>query len=253
MKTRQRDWVLFGVLWVVFVVIGEYLAFGVELLPAPRSDTAEVVDEAYKLLIGLAVPVFALVAAMLLTMIIAHGGWKLDRPEDHAAPTEDGEPVRTHKVLVPAWVLISAALAIGVAINPGFIGLRDVRGESSADLVVRVQAQRWSWSFTYPDGQVVTDELVLPVDERVRFDVTSIDVLHSFWIPAFRVKMDAVPGRTTKLRVTPEDVGDTEEDSNLRVQCAEFCGVSHWSMATPIRVVEKAEFDEWLASQSKGA
>ncbi|MFN0088907.1 MAG: cytochrome c oxidase subunit II [Acidimicrobiales bacterium] len=140
-----------------------------------------------------------------------------------------------------------------MSINPGFVGLRDLRGSSEADLVVQVQAQRWSWVFTYPDGVRSTTELALPVDERVRFDVTATDIVHSFWIPAFRTKIDAVPGRTTQLYVTPERTGDADRDFNVRVQCAELCGLGHTVMAAPVRVLERAEFDAWLAAQKQGA
>ena len=89
-------------------------------------------------------------------------------------------------------------------------------------------------------------ELVVPVDTRIRFDVTSIDVLHSFWVPAFGMKIDAVPGRTTEMFVTTERTGDYADDSTLRAQCAELCGLSHAEMAMPVRVVERAEFDAWV-------
>jgi cytochrome c oxidase subunit 2 len=72
-------------------------------------------------------------------------------------------------------------------------------------------------------------------------------VLHSFWVPAFRVKIDAVPGRTTHVYVSIEREGSYETDSGLRVQCAELCGMDHGAMALPIRVLPRAEFDAWLA------
>ena len=145
----------------------------------------------------------------------------------------------------------SALLAIGLAIDPGFTGLRDIRGETKADLVVDVQAQRWSWKFTYDGGEYSTTELVLPIDERVRFDITSVDIVHSFWVPGFRQKLDAVPGRITKLYITPTELGDGNNDSTLRVQCAELCGTDHAKMTVPIRIVTQEEFDAWLASIRK--
>ena len=96
-----------------------------------------------------------------------------------------------------------------------------------------------------------TTELVLPIDERVRFDITSIDIVHSFWIPGFRQKLDAVPGRITKLYITPTELGDGNIDSTLRVQCAELCGTNHATMAVPVRVVSQEDFDAWLASIRK--
>ncbi len=247
MRTARKDWVFLGVFWVLFVVIGEAMVLKLHLLPAGYSHEAEVGDEAYKLLIGLAVPIFAGVSASLLTILVR----QVDRrqyTDGTVASDEDGEYVRTNKRLVPIWIGLSAILAIGLAINPGFTGLRDIRGESRADIVIAAQGQRWSWQFTYPGGEVSTTELVLPIDQRVRFDLTSIDVIHSFWVPGFRIKLDNVPGRTTQLYISPDKLGDGNVDSTLRVQCAELCGAGHAAMAVPIRIVTEAEFEDWLAS-----
>lgn len=249
MRRHRGDWQLLIVLWAAFTVVGEFLAFRVDLLPGSYAREGDVIDEAYKLLIGMAAPVFAGVAATLLVMFLRHTVWT---PSD-GPPVEDGAYVPTHRTLVNGWVLASALLAVGVAINPGFVGLRDYRGESRADLVVQVQAQRWSWQFTYDNGGVSTTELVLPVDKRVRFDLTSIDIVHSFWVPAFRTKLDTVPGRVTKLYVTPERTGSHDTNYNLRVQCAELCGIDHAKMAVPVRVVEQSDYEAYIAGLQKGA
>ncbi|MFN0088908.1 MAG: hypothetical protein ACKVWR_01350 [Acidimicrobiales bacterium] len=106
-QRRSSDWVLFGVLWVVFTVIGEAMAWGLDLLPARYAREAHVVDEAYRLLIGLAVPVFALVAAGMALVVLRF------RAKPDGAPTEDGPHQTTHRVLVPVWVGVSAALPSG--------------------------------------------------------------------------------------------------------------------------------------------
>jgi cytochrome c oxidase subunit II len=248
MSELRKNWLIFAAFWVVFTAIGMFLALGLDLLPGKYSDTAHVVDEAYVLLIALAVPVFAMVVALMATCLLRF----VVRDTSAAPPTVDGPFVPGNRRLVTGWTIVTSLLALGLAVDPGFVGLRDLRGESRADLVVKVQAQRWSWKFTYPDGGVSTDELVLPVDERVRFDMTSIDIVHSFWIPAFRIKLDTVPGRVTKLYVTPDRQGDYESDFNLRVQCAELCGLGHAAMAVPVRILPVAEFDKWAAGLKKG-
>ena len=251
MKSARKDWMFLGVFWVLFTVIGLVMVWKLQLLPAGYSTEAEVGDEAYKLLIALAVPIFAGVCAALLTILIR----QVDKHTSDEVETQDGPAVLTHKKLVPAWVGVSAVLAIGLAVDPGFIGLRDMRGESKADIVVHVQAQRWSWKFTYDEAgtEVSTTELVLPIDQRVLFDITSVDIIHSFWVPGFRTKLDAVPGRHTKLYITPDALGDGNIDSTLRVQCAELCGISHSTMMAPIRIVSEADFEAWLASIRKEA
>jgi cytochrome c oxidase subunit 2 len=91
--------------------------------------------------------------------------------------------------------------------------------------------------------------LVLPIDAKVQFLVNARDVIHSLWIPAFRVKIDAVPGLTTSVKATPNTLGTYEKDVNFRLQCAELCGAGHAVMRMPVRVVEQAEFDEWISEQ----
>jgi len=92
-------------------------------------------------------------------------------------------------------------------------------------------------------------EIVLPVDRRVRFEVTSTDVVHSFWVPAFRMKVDAVPGLTTTVYITPNRTGSLADDNGFRLQCAELCGFGHYVMGVPVRVVEQGEFEAWIAQQ----
>ncbi len=80
----------------------------------------------------------------------------------------------------------------------------------------------------------------------MRFNITSHDVLHSFWIPAFRIKIDAVPGLITSTSARPTLVGDFKADANFRLQCAEICGAGHNSMRLSVRVVEQSEFEAWI-------
>ena len=87
---------------------------------------------------------------------------------------------------------------------------------------------------------VVSKELYLPVGKQILFRMTSNDVIHSFWVPEFRLKQDVVPGRITELRITPTVEGD------YKVRCAELCGTSHYSMENPVLVVSQEEYDAWF-------
>lgn len=117
----------------------------------------------------------------------------------------------------------------------------------SPDLRVMVRAEQYWWRLGYelPDGSVVetANELHLPNDATVEFVLTSTDVIHSFWIPALGGKMDAIPGRTNVLRLTPTKAG------TYRGVCAEFCGPSHTFMAFPVVVHEPADFTRWLEAE----
>jgi cytochrome c oxidase subunit II len=120
---------------------------------------------------------------------------------------------------------------------------------------VQVVGYRWSWGFNYldegvydtgmPVGQGSTNEpatLVLPVGEKVRFELNSPDVIHSFWVPAFLFKMDVIPGKTNVFEITPNKVG------TYAGKCAELCGVDHARMLFQVKVVERADFDAYVES-----
>lgn len=125
--------------------------------------------------------------------------------------------------------------------------------ENDQQQTVGVVGFRWSWGFNYVDedvytigmpiGEGTTDEpptLVLPVNEKVRFELNSPDVIHSFWVPQWLFKMDVVPGRTNVFELTPDTVG------TFVGRCAELCGVDHSRMIFNVKVVERAEFDAYI-------
>ncbi|WP_223846107.1 cytochrome c oxidase subunit II [Wenzhouxiangella sp. AB-CW3] len=117
-----------------------------------------------------------------------------------------------------------------------------------ADLTVEVTAFQWYWEFEYPEvdgAQVVTtDELHLPVGQRIDFNILTADVIHSFWVPVLGGKVDAIPGRTNTLRLEPTHTG------RFRGQCAEFCGALHAHMAFDVVVHEIEDFEDWLQEQA---
>lgn len=237
----RRDLIRVAVLWIVLTVIGEVVVFTWSMLPEVWAREAVIVDDAYVTLMAFAVPVLAFVLAAVFYSIVR---FRSDSRRD-----VDGPPIKGSRPVVIVWLIVTSLLALTILIYPGFVGLADLRADQSADLVVDVSAQRWFWELTYPNGGVTREELVVPVDTRIRFDVTAIpgDIVHSFWVPAFRVKIDAVPGRTTELYVTPERIGTVEDDPNLRVQCAELCGLGHATMAIPVSVVGPDEFQTWMS------
>jgi cytochrome c oxidase subunit 2 len=236
----KRDWLLATGLWVVLNVLGFVLIASWSPLPDQYAREAEVVDDAFRLLTILAVPVFAFVLTALIYSAIR---WRA-----RGDTFEDGPPIRTNRRIVGVWLTVTTILALVILIKPGFVGLAALRGKPSADLVIGVSGSRWIWTITYPNGGTTTEELVVPVDTRIRFDVTATDIVHSFWVPAFRTKADAVPGRVHPMFVTVERVGSFSDDPTLRVQCAELCGLGHGQMAIPVRIVERAEFETWMSS-----
>ena len=119
--------------------------------------------------------------------------------------------------------------------------------ENDQAQTVNVVAYRWNWGFNYLDEDVYAvgspaqiAVLVLPVNEKVRFELTSPDVIHSFWVPDFLFKMDVIPGKTNAFELTPDKIG------TYPGRCAELCGVEHSSMLFTVKVVERAEFDAYV-------
>ena len=244
----RKDFLLAGLLWLGLTAIGEVAAFQWDFHPLAAAEEADIYDEAFNALVYMAIPVCAFVFATVI-----YSFFRFRRRGDDF---EDGPPVRGHKGVIGGWLAISTALTVMVIIYPGTTGWLELRASANTpdDLVVQVEGSQWFWKMTYPDQQVVSfTELVLPVDQKVLFEVTSTDVLHSFWVPAFRIKIDAVPGRTTTTRATPNRTGSEESDSGFRLQCAEICGLGHLVMSVKVRVVEMDEFEAWVAEKTTKA
>lgn len=244
MRRSSRDFVVVGLLWAALTIVGEALALNAKLNPQAYAREARVVDGAFDLLLVLAVPV--------LTLVIAVLGYALWRFRRRGEPREDGPPIRGSIPVTIIWLLVTTVLAVYVIINPGLTGLAELWAHHEADLVVKVEGSRWAWRITYPEHNIVASRLVLPLNKRVRFEVTATDVLHSFWVPAFRMKIDAVPGMVTTVHATPDRTGTFEQDDTLRLQCTELCGLLHEIMTSPVSVLEQGEFEAWIAQQKAG-
>jgi cytochrome c oxidase subunit 2 len=143
-------------------------------------------------------------------------------------------------------VVLTALLAYGLTMIP-----RLVARAPEGSLVVEVVGEQWWWRVRYPqpDGTAIelANEIRLPVDEPVQFQLTSDDVIHSFWVPALAGKMDMIPGRTTYLAVHPTATGV------FAGACAEYCGTAHGYMRLHVEVMPRPGFDAWLAQQARAA
>lgn len=241
----RRDYVFAGLFWVILTVLLELYYPTIRFFGTPASEEGVVIDETFNLLVYLAIPVFSFVVSILVYSVIRFRVAEDDLDENAATP----DPKSTTKVYI-AWTIITSILAIGILINPGITGIIELRGNPNADLIIEVTAEKWNWDFAYPQYGIAFESanvLVLPVDTRIKFEVNSLDILHSFWVPAFRMKIDAVPGLDTVLYTTTSVVGSFEEDSNYRVQCAEICGSGHARMRVRLIIMEQEEFAAWIA------
>ena len=141
-----------------------------------------------------------------------------------------------------AWT----ALPLGIVLAFAFLGsdaLAETLRMDPKALEVRVIGQQWSWRFEYPEYGISSTDLVLPSDRQVLLKLSSIDVIHCFWVREFRVKQDAVPGVVKELRVTPSEIG------TFTLVCAEICGTSHAYMTAAVDVKTSENFDAWVQEQ----
>jgi cytochrome c oxidase subunit 2 len=234
----RRHIAIVGLIWLVLTFAGLIVA-QVAFEPAVFSDKGETIDGTFRTLLIMSIPVFTFVIATLGYSVIAF--------RHRGQPDEDGAPLTGRGPLPLGWFVVTSAMALGVMVYPGLTELPNVvHLDPKPATIVRIQGQQWQWSVNYPaTGAKSNSELVLPVNETVGFEITSLDVIHSVWIPAFRMRIDAVPGLTTYMSFTPTAVGDYNTDSGLRLQCSQLCGRDHALMAMPVRVVSAADFAAW--------
>jgi len=252
-----KDFLQASAIWAAITAIFEVLVylFHENLYPPKGTEQAHIVDEAFTVLLYLSVPIVTLVLTAVTYSVIRF------RARNNTARQSDDltESARFNKKWAWSWMGWSTALCIAVMIFPGYIGLIQLRetNDEPADLTIQVTGMRWAWWYYYEDQEISLkqsdDVLVLPNDSLIRFKIRVIesDVLHSFWIPAFRAKIDAVPGLLTGIDVSTNRIGSFEDDSSYRVQCAELCGINHSKMNTNVKVVSKEDFDLWVASQQE--
>ena len=180
-------------IWAAVTVASAAAAFFLlDPFPTPGVEEAAIIDAAFMTLTYLATPVFGLVVAVL--------AYSLFRFRSRGEPIEDAPAMLGRDAVPWIWVVVTSALALVMIINPGLTGLAALRSNKPAYLEVNVTGLVWQWQVEYPDSGVqflsgAGDELMLPAGRRVQFNVTSLDILHSFCVPAFRVKVDAVPGQ----------------------------------------------------------
>jgi cytochrome c oxidase subunit 2 len=239
---RRHPIIQMVVIGAIASAIGIVLALWIDWFPADAAKQAKPIDTLYDVLMIVSIPIFVLVVTVILYSVWA---FRMRPGQEH----EDGPPIHGHTRLEVFWTAIPAILLVSLC-SYAYAVLNDIETKRDDELVVKVQAVQFAWTFSYPQAggrAVVSNQLYLPKDKPVRFDVRTQDVLHDFWVPAFRVKIDAVPGITTQVRATPTKLGA------FPVVCAELCGLGHSVMRSTAHVVTPAAFDRWLAGKQAPA
>jgi cytochrome c oxidase subunit 2 len=224
------------IIGLIASAIGIALALSIDWFPVAGSKQAKDVDTLFDVLLIASVPVFVFVEVVVLFSV-----WKFRmRPGDEL---KDGAPIHGNTMLEVVWTAVPALMLVGLC-SYAFATLRDIEHKSKNEMVVDVTGQQFAWSFKYPGASgaraVTSDQLYLPEGRSIEFRVRSKDVIHDFWVPEFRMKIDAVPGITTHYRITPTRGGA------YPVVCAELCGLGHSTMRQTAHVLAPQEFRAWM-------
>lgn len=202
-------------------------------LPEQGSEIAQAVDWLFYFIFGVSAFFFALIVTLMTVFVIRYRR----RPDESSGHAPDH-----NTKLELTWTLIPLVLVIFIFYK-GFTAYLDMRTSPSLAYDVQVIAKKWQWLFKYPDGHV-DSVLHVPLDEPVRLVMSSQDVIHGLYIPAFRINMDVVPGRYTKIwfrAVTPGE---------YQLYCTQYCGQGHSDMTTKVVVHTRSDFESYLNKEA---
>ena len=223
------------VLTVVFAVPLILFFWNADLVPVLASQQGAEVDFLLRLIFAIAAFIFSLILVFLIYSLIRF----------RRAPGDlgDGRPLHGNTRLEIAWTVVPLIVIFSV----GILGVRTMYSLSKPipnEMTVKVTGFQFGWLFEYPEYGIKSGELVLSIERPVKFEITGRDVIHSFWIPEFRMKMDAIPGRINVIHYTPARLGE------FKVRCAEMCGYGHYAMLAPVRILPEYKFRQWVAEQT---
>jgi cytochrome c oxidase subunit 2 len=225
---------------ILVVIVTALLIVGLgqaNILPVAASAQATPIDWMFNVEFNVIAFLFALIIVFMVYSIIVF--------RRKAGDQTDAKHIEGNTKLEVVWTIIPLITVIIFA----FIGSQTLAQTQRIEeaMEVDVIGQQWSWRFEYPESGIVSTELRLPVDQQALLHLSSVDVIHSFWVPEFRVKQDLLPGDdefVRDIRITPTEIGE------YRVLCAELCGTQHTYMTAPVIVMSQADFDEWVASEA---
>jgi cytochrome c oxidase subunit 2 len=225
----------------IATAIGIPVALLIPWFPTDASTQASHLRTLYDVLLIVSVPIFVLVETVVVFSV-----WKFRmKPGEE---DKDGPPIHGNTRLEVVWTAIPAILILGLC-TYAYTVLRSNEDTKKSEMTVNVTERQFAFEFSYPQAggkQIVSPILYLPKGRPVVFQIRSLDVIHSFFVPEFSEKIDAVPGITTTVRVTPTRVGA------YPAECTELCGAGHSLMRASVRVLTPSAFSAWIGSQSAG-
>jgi cytochrome c oxidase subunit II len=237
---RQRPLVVAGVAALIAIAIGIALSFLIHWFPVAASSQAKNTDTLYHVLVIASIPIFVIVVTVILFSV-----WQFRmRPGEEL---KDGPPIHGNTRLEVFWTAIPTVLLLGL-VGYSFVVLRDNEKKPASEIRIGVTGQQFAWSYQYPPSvtggkPINSNQLYIPKGQSVKFEIHSKDVVHAFWVPAFRLQEDAVPGITTNWRVTATRLG------SYPVICNLLCGLGHSLMRSTVHVVPASRFQAWIKGQ----
>lgn len=192
-------------------------------------NPAEQIDQAFIYIIGFSFVLLFLITAVMIFFVVKY------RRDKHPISSD----IRGNWILETVWVVIPTLIALSMFWVgwESYLGLRTVPPDA---IEIELIAQKYSWILIYPNDKETENELVVPLGKPIKLNISSIDVLHSFFLPAYRIKVDAVRGLSTYAWFLADKIGEYD------FQCTEYCGTGHASMNGKLRIVSAEEYEEWL-------
>lgn len=234
----RKHIIVVSVIAAILSVILAYVLLNTELIPYAGSTEMNSISSLMKLMASIAIVFFAIIITLIIYIFVF---FRRRRGE-----TGEGLPIKGNTPLEIVWTVIPLAIVIALSVYAaGVLNKMNEPGPPQTELEINVLAFRFGWQFEYPEYNIRSFELGLPVERRVVLHMQSRDVIHSFWVPQFGPKKDVVPGMTTELRFTPIEIGQ------YTLECAELCGYGHSFMTAPVKVTSAEDFQKWVQAQTK--
>jgi cytochrome c oxidase subunit II len=228
---------------VAAIIILTAVTSVIMLIPDWNGEQASTAADDIDTLLDVGIVLSSFVFSIVMVMM----GYSLYRWRAKPGDESDGEPIHGNTRLEIAWTVIPTVIVVFLAIY-SWIVLDDIEAKDPDRMKLEVVAQQFEWDFNYPDAGVTSKELHVPVDRQLDIQLRALDVLHSFWVPEWRIKRDLVPG-APGASIDDDIVVTPDREGTYSVICTELCGVGHSTMRATVVVESEAEFEEWLSQQ----
>jgi cytochrome c oxidase subunit II len=203
------------------------------------STAADDIDRLLEVSIVLSSLVFSVVMVLL--------GYAIWRWRAKPGDESDGEPIHGNTRLEIAWTALPT-LIVAFLGAISWIVLDDIEAKEPDRMPLQVTAQQFAWEFEYPEAGKTTREFHVPVDRQLDIELRALDVLHSFWVPEWRIKRDLVPG-SPGASIDDDVVVEPDREGTFTLVCTELCGLGHSTMRVEVVVESEEDFNAWLAEQ----